>query len=110
MSKKVTPLGAAQANTEPPGKTVFVCASKFSKAFTAHAALAFKKGLVKSASQIVLPDGQVITAGPTYETTMSTDLIELIKAGVLQASAFGKLKGGKTCLERKDTSTIPPPP
>lgn len=100
MSKKVTLPETAHANTEPPGKTIFVCASKFSKAFSVHAALAFKKGLVENAGQIVLPDGQIITAGPTYETTTSPGLLELIRAGALQASIFGKLKGGKrTCGE-----------
>ena len=100
MSKKVTLPETVQANTEPPTGTVFVCASKFSKTFSMHAALAFKKGLVKDAGQIVLPDGQMITAGPTYETATSPDLIGLIRAGVLQVSVFGKLKGGKnTCGE-----------
>jgi hypothetical protein len=91
MSKKLTSSEAVQHR--PPGKTVFVWASKFSKAFTFQAAQAFKKGLVKGPGQIVLPDGQVITAGPTYETTMNSDLVQMIRAGVLQASAFGKLKG-----------------
>lgn len=92
MSKKSTSPGE---NPEPAGKTVFVCCSKFSKAFSGAACMAFKKGLVKGAGQIVLPDGQIITAGPTYETHISPDLIEMIKAGVLQASIFGKMNGGK---------------
>jgi hypothetical protein len=48
---------------------------------------------VEKAGQILLPDGQIIAAGPTYETIMSSDLIQMVKSGVLQASTFGKMKG-----------------
>jgi hypothetical protein len=91
-SKKSISFEAESSVVESPLKTVFVSCSKFSKAFSTHAALAFKKGLVKSAGQIVLPDGQVIKAGPTYETTMSPDLLQMIREGAIQASIFGKLK------------------
>ena len=106
MSKKPTQSGKVPpitpdpptpeiAQPEPPGKTVFVCGSKFSKAFTIQAAQDFRAGRVEGAGQIVLPDGQIIQAGPTYETTMSPALIQMVKDGILQASNFGKLKGGK---------------
>ena len=76
---------------EPPGRVVYVTGSKFSKTFTAQAAQDYQSQKVKEAMQIVLPDGQIITAGPTYETNMSPDLMQLIKRGVVQASNFGKL-------------------
>ena len=111
--EKIPPAPPIQEGTqpEPPGKTVFVCGSKFSKAFSLQAAQDFRAGRVKGAGQIVLPDGQIIKAGPTYETTTSPGLMEMLKAGVLQASIFGKLSkgGGKVCPEQKDLSTIPQP-
>lgn len=96
MSKKSTSPVA-----EPPGKVIFVCGSKFSKSFVHQAAKDFQAGRVEEAGQIVLPDGQIIQAGPTYETTMSPSLIQMIKDGILQASNFGKLKGGKPCPVQK---------
>ena len=110
MSKKST-----SPVPEPPGKTVFVCGSKFSKQFALRAAADFRSGEINAdhtvailpdgreikAGQIVLPDGQIIDAGPTYETTMGPSLIQMIKDGVLQASNFGKLKGGKPCPAQK---------
>lgn len=99
MSKKST-----SPAPEPPGKTVFVCCSKFSTAFARRAAQDFQAGKVEKAGQIVLPDGQIIDAGPTYETTMSPALIQMVKDGILQASNFGKLKGGKkSCPAHKAT-------
>jgi hypothetical protein len=95
MSKKSMPI-----KSEPAGKIVFVCGSKFSKPFAHQAAEDFQAGKVKDAGQIVLPDGQIISAGPTYETTTSPSLIQMIKDGVLQASNFGKLKGGKLCQQK----------
>jgi hypothetical protein len=105
MSKKL------ERKPEPAGRTVYVCGSKFSKSFTGRAAEDFRAGKVNEAGQIVLPDGQIIRAGPTYETMTSPALLQLIKDGTLQASIFGKLakRGGKTCPEQKDTSTIPQP-
>ena len=76
---------------ESPGRVVYVSGSKFSHPFRVQAAKDFQAGLVKDAMQIQLPDGQIITAGPTYETHISADLLQLIKIGVLQASNFGKL-------------------
>lgn len=110
MSKKSMPI-----DPDPPGKVVFVCGSKFSKSFALRAAADFRSGEINTdhtaavlpdgreikAGQIVLPDGQIINAGPTYETTMSPSLIQMIKNGVLQASNFGKLKGGKSCPAQK---------
>ena len=95
MSKKSMPI-----EPEPPGKVIFVCGSKFSKSFVHQAAKDFQAGKVEKAGQIVLPDGQIITAGPTYETTMSSALIQMVKDGILQASNFGKLKGGKLCQQK----------
>ena len=95
MSKKSMPI-----EPEPPGKVIFVCGSKFSKSFVHRAAMDFQARRVEEAGQIVLPDGQIIQAGPTYETTMSPALIQMIKDGVLQASNFGKLKGGKLCQQK----------
>jgi hypothetical protein len=92
MSKKST-----STEPKPPGKIVFVCCSKFSTAFARRAAQDFQAGKVEKAGQIVLPDGQIIDAGPTYETTTSPSLIQMIKDGILFASNFGKLKGGKSC-------------
>ena len=87
------PVVETQLKTDAPkgGRTVFVSGSKFSKPFMLQAAQDFQAGKVKGAAQIRLPDGQTITAGPTYETTMSPELMQLIKAGVLQASTFGKM-------------------
>ncbi|MGB5101040.1 MAG: hypothetical protein WBN94_10650, partial [Methanothrix sp.] len=65
--------------------------SKFSKPFMAQAAQDFRAGKVKAAMQMQLPDGQIITAGPTYGTRMSPEMLQMIKSGVLQASNFGKL-------------------
>lgn len=99
MSKKSMPI-----EPEPPGKVIFVCGSKFSKQFALRAAEDFQAKRVDGAGQIVLPDGQIISAGPTYETTMSPSLIQMIKDGILQASNFGKLKGGKKpCPAHKAT-------
>ena len=99
MSKKSMPI-----KSEPAGKIVFVSCSKFSKQFARRAAQDFQAGKVEKAGQIVLPDGQIIDAGPTYETTTSPALIQMIKDGVLQASNFGKLKGGKKpCQAHKAT-------
>lgn len=109
MSKKSIPI-----EPDPPGKVIFVCGSKFSKQFALRAAADFRSGEINAdhtaailpdgreirAGQIVLPDGQIIQAGPTYETTMSPALIQMIKDGVLQASNFGKLKGGKLCQQK----------
>ena len=109
MSKKST-----STVPESPGKTVFVCGSKFSKSFALRAAADFRSGEINAdhtaailpdgreirAGQIVLPDGQIIQAGPTYETTMSPALIQMVKDGILQASNFGKLKGGKLCQQK----------
>lgn len=88
---KVEPHQSTQGVTEPAGRTVFVCCSKFSKPFMAQAAQDFRAGKVKAAMQMQLPDGQIITAGPTYETRMSPEMLQMIKSGVLQASNFGKL-------------------
>jgi hypothetical protein len=90
MSKKSISLEADASLAEPPGKTVFVCGSKFSKGFALRAAEDFKKGLVRASGQVILPDGQVIKAGPAYETTMSLGLMQMIRDSVLQASIFGK--------------------
>ena len=90
-----TPSIQEDPQPEPPGQTVFVCASKFSKAFSLQAAHDFKAGKVEKAGQILLPDGQIIAAGPTYETIMSSDLIQMVKSGVLQASTFGKTNRAK---------------
>jgi hypothetical protein len=99
MSKKST-----SPVHEPPGKIVFVSCSKFSKQFALRAAQDFQAGKVEKAGQIVLPDGQIIDAGPTYETTTSPSLIQMVKDGILQASNFGKLKGGKKpCPAHKAT-------
>jgi hypothetical protein len=76
---------------ETPGRVVYVTGSKFSKPFMAQAAQDYQAGKVKEAMQIMLPDGQTITAGPTYESHMSLALMQMIKKGVLQASNFGKL-------------------
>ncbi|MDD2317688.1 MAG: hypothetical protein PHD57_10105 [Desulfobacterales bacterium] len=109
MSKKST-----SPASEPPGKVIFVCGSKFSKSFVHQAAKDFQSGEISAdhtvailpdgreigAGQIVLPDGQIISAGPTYETTMSPALIQMVKDGILQASNFGKLKGGKLCQQK----------
>jgi hypothetical protein len=109
MSKKST-----SPASEPPGKVIFVCGSKFSKQFALRAAADFRSGEINAdhtvailpdgreikAGQIVLPDGQIIDAGPTYETITSPALIQMIKDGVLQASKFGKLKGGKSCQQK----------
>ena len=99
MSKKSIPI-----EPDPPGKVIFVCGSKFSKQFALRAAEDFQAKRVDGAGQIVLPDGQIIQAGPTYETTMSPALIQMVKDGILQASNFGKLKGGKKpCPAHKAT-------
>lgn len=99
MSKKSIPI-----EPDPPGKVIFVCGSKFSKQFALRAAEDFQAKRVDGAGQIVLPDGQIISAGPTYETTMSPSLIQMVKDGILQASNFGKLKGGKKpCPAHKAT-------
>lgn len=99
MSKKSMPI-----EPDPPGKVIFVCGSKFSKSFVHQAAKDFQARRVEEAGQIVLPDGQIIQAGPTYETTMSPALIQMVKDGILQASNFGKLKGGKKpCPAHKAT-------
>ena len=89
----------------PPGRTLYVCASKFSKPFMTRAAQDFQAGKVQAAMQIILPDGQTIAAGPTYETSESPDLIKMIKTGIISASIFGKLqrKGGKSCPVPKAT-------
>ena len=86
------PVFEAPLKTDAPkgGRAVFVSGSKFSKPFMLQASQDFRAGKVKGAAQIRLPDGQTITAGPTYETRMSPELMQLIKAGVLQASTFGK--------------------
>lgn len=72
-----------------PERDVYVSGSKFSKAFMQRAALDFQAGRVKDVGQIILPDGLAIKAGPAYRTTMSQELQQLIKAGILQASNFG---------------------
>jgi hypothetical protein len=109
MSKKST-----SPVPEPPGKVVFVCGSKFSKQFALRAAADFRSGEINAdhtvailpdgreikAGQVVLPDGQIISAGPTYETTISPSLIQMISKGILYASNFGKLKGGKLCQQK----------
>lgn len=106
MSKKTTTLQAQRSGQ--PGRVVFVCASKFSKAFSSQAAKDFQSGKVQNAGQILLPDGQIITAGPTYETTMSSELLQMVKDGALQASTFGKLlsRRGKPCQQPRDMSTM----
>jgi hypothetical protein len=76
---------------ETPGRVVYVTGSKFSKSFVAQAAQDYQAGKVKGAMQIMLPDGQIITAGPTYESHMGPTLMQMIKRGVVQASNFGKL-------------------
>lgn len=81
---------------KPSERTVYVCGSKFSKSFLRQAALDYQKGVVGSAGQIMLPDGQVIQAGPTYETKLSPQLLQMIKRGILQASSFGRLRNSST--------------
>lgn len=78
--------------SKPPERSVYVSGSKFSRPFMQRAALDFKAGKVKGAGQIMLPDGQVIQAGPTYETTLSPGLLQMIRQGILQASSFGRLR------------------
>ncbi|MFA5410131.1 MAG: hypothetical protein WC343_15255 [Bacilli bacterium] len=95
------PKKSTSTESEPAGKIVFVCGSKFSKQFALRAAEDFQAKRVDGAGQIVLPDGQIIQAGPTYETTTSPSLIQMVKDGILQASNFGKLKGGKLCQAQK---------
>ena len=94
------PKKSTSTESEPAGKIVFVCGSKFSKQFALRAAEDFQAKRVDGAGQIVLPDGQIIQAGPTYETTTSPSLIQMVKDGILQASNFGKLKGGKLCQQK----------
>jgi hypothetical protein len=78
-------------SSEPPGRIVYVSGSKFSHPFRTQAARDFQAGKVKEAMQIQLPDGQIITSGPTYETHMCEALLKMIKGGIVQASNFGKL-------------------
>lgn len=77
--------------SKPPERAIYVSGSKFSKAFMQQAAQDLRTGRVKDVGQIILPDGQVIQAGPTYETCLSPGLLQMIKNGILQASTFGKL-------------------
>jgi hypothetical protein len=94
--------GAAQpVQSCPVGRTVFVCASKFSKSFSLKAAEDFQAGKVKGSGEILLPDGKTIKAGPTYETTMSAELLQMIMSGVLQASVFGKLCKTQSARQRE---------